>query len=64
VNVAVELTGDRPVEPGALTGTLDACVPGDRFETVEIARRRLEYEGTKHIFGIISIEATCRSKSD
>jgi hypothetical protein len=42
VNVAVELTGYRPVELGALTRMLDVCVPGDRFETVADACTRLE----------------------
>jgi calcineurin-like phosphoesterase family protein len=42
VNVAVELTDYRPVELGSLTAMLDACVPGDRFETVADARTHLD----------------------
>jgi calcineurin-like phosphoesterase family protein len=42
INVAVELTDYRPVELGSLTRMLDACVPGDRFETIEAARTHLK----------------------
>jgi calcineurin-like phosphoesterase family protein len=41
VNVAVELVDYRPVALDALTGLLDACVPGDRLRDVDRARERL-----------------------